>query len=501
MPQILTCPCGKKLRVPDGATGVARCPACQAQIPIPAAKPAAPPAAEAPKPPPPKPAPPPPPAPPAKKAFSLDEAVRSADKSTRARPAPPPGRRPKSEDADDRPRRAKPEDEPDDRPTRKPPADDADDDAAPAKTTSPLPLVLGGCVVFLLFGCVGGIAAYYLYPRKTDTTATKQSGDGTNTPAAVGPKELKGHTAQVHALAFTPDGKLLASGSADKTLRVWDVAAAAEQKSLAHPAGAVWGVAWTSEGRVVTASSDGRDGGALSWVDPVTGTFRRVIEVKNNATVRAVAVSPDGRRLAWLNKGTMQVISAKADDPPDPIAEYESGVSGTVQAAFTPDGSAVLLSNNRGASRWVPNGPQHLTTGFDFNAPEVHGVAPAGPGRYAVALGTSGIRIIDAEKLATFKQIADLKAGPLVGVAAAPGGKHVAAGAVDGVRVFDPKALAEVGRYNAPTGVRFRATSVAYSPDGKLIAAGGGAHGSDDPKNYAVYVWDVSALVPVAATD
>src|SRR4051794_9346665 len=52
MSMILTCACGKKLRVPDGATGSARCPACRARIPIPAA------AAEAEPPPPPRPRPP-----------------------------------------------------------------------------------------------------------------------------------------------------------------------------------------------------------------------------------------------------------------------------------------------------------------------------------------------------------------------------------------------------------------------------------------------------------
>lgn len=513
MPQILTCPCGKRLRVPDGATGVARCPACQAQIPIPAVKLAAPPpVAEAPKPPPPKPAPPPPPAPPAKKAFSLDEAVRSADKSTRARPAPPPppsDRRPKSGDADDRPRRPKPEDEPDDRPRRKPPADDAgDEDAAPARTTNPLPLLLGGCAVFLLFGCLGGVAAYYLYPRKTDTAPTKQAGDGTDRPGGgvtAAPKEFKGHEDMVHALAFAPDGTLLVSASRDKTLRVWDVADGDQRAVVPHPAGPVWNAAWTADGRVVTTSGDGKAAGSLTWIEPATGAVARTTEAdkKNAGPVRALAVSPDGRKLAWLNGPKIEVISARVNDPPTPLGTYGFNVYDTLHAAFTPDGRKVLLTSNSGTQVWTWETPgannKAAIRGAKYTTQDTTGVRVAGGGLYAVSTTRGVISILDPTTLDLVENVRDLPSSGAFGVAASPDGKHIASAMETGVRVFDPKTRQEVGRFAAPAGTKFQATCVAYSPDGTKVAAGGGFTVFDNPRNFSIYMWDVAAMSPAPA--
>ena len=54
-------------------------------------------------------------------------------------------------------------------------------------------------------------------------------------PSAAGPKTLSGHTGQIYSVVWSPDGKLVATAAADKSARIWDVAKAAQVRSLDRP--------------------------------------------------------------------------------------------------------------------------------------------------------------------------------------------------------------------------------------------------------------------------
>jgi WD40 repeat protein len=73
-------------------------------------------------------------------------------------------------------------------------------------------------------------------------------------------------------VAFSPDGRLVASASADRTVRLWDAATGAEVKRLEGHNNEVDGVAFSSNHRLVASAS--RDGTLWDW-DAVTGSRTR----------------------------------------------------------------------------------------------------------------------------------------------------------------------------------------------------------------------------------
>jgi WD40 repeat protein len=240
---------------------------------------------------------------------------------------------------------------------------------------------------------------------------------------------LEGHTEPVWSLAFSPGGKTLASGSADTTIVLWDVAHGTDVRTLTGHAGGPAAVVFSPDGRTLAA---GGDGGTVRLWDTATGRQTDLGKRHKNLPVRAVAFSPDGKRLASAGHDqTVQVYEPAAGRRLFALREPGSGL---ISLAFSPDG------------KWLAAGS----------------TSP-----------NDSLRLWDVD---TKQEVGALKgAGPLGGLAFQPGGKRIATGSSNGVlQIWEPTGQGYQPRAIGPGPFGDSLYGVAFTPDGRYLAAAAG---------------------------
>jgi WD40 repeat protein len=136
----------------------------------------------------------------------------------------------------------------------------------------------------------------------------------------------------VLAIAYSPDGKILAAGTQSATIKIWDAQTGKELRVLGGQDEAVESVAFSPDGLIL--ASGGRDGALILW-DTKSWKAKRKIKL-NNAMVRSVAFSPDSKTLAGSISLTVRSASpvlAPPVPPNDGVSVTGSVIGYDVQAA------------------------------------------------------------------------------------------------------------------------------------------------------------------------
>lgn len=230
---------------------------------------------------------------------------------------------------------------------------------------------------------------------------------------------LEGHDGEIPALAFSPDGKYLASGDIYKKVKVWDTTNWKEKQMYTDMEGGVMGLAFSADGKRIFAAC--KDNTVRFWD---VGSSAASKTLPHKWAVNGIAVSPDGKTLATIEDGGNACVwDATALKL---VKVLPHGVAGR-SVAFSHDGAKIVTTGGGKIKVWeTATGASKAETSVEANA------AVFTPNGKNVIVGTQDnlVMCLDASDLSV-KWKSEKHERPVTSVTIAPDGKTAFTSSMD----------------------------------------------------------------------
>ncbi|KAG7428808.1 Vegetative incompatibility protein HET-E-1 [Fusarium oxysporum f. sp. raphani] len=289
-------------------------------------------------------------------------------------------------------------------------------------------------------------------------------------------RTLKGHTDLVNSVVFSNDGKLIASGSRDKTVKIWNVATGEEEQTLDGHTNSVNSVVFSNDGKLIASGS--LDTTIKIW-NVATGKVEHTLE-SHRGSVNSVIFSQDGKLIAsgsWDNTVKIWIVATGKEE-----RTLEGHTALVTSVVFSNDGKLIASgSHDKTIKIWnVATGAEERT--LEGHIDWVASVVFSKDDKLIVS--GSRDKTIKIWNMATGKEERTLKGHTdwVTSVFLSKDNKLIASGSWDNtVKIWNVVMGKQERTLEAHTN---SVTSVVFSNDGKLMASG-----SNDN---TVKVWNVA---------
>lgn len=295
---------------------------------------------------------------------------------------------------------------------------------------------------------------------------------------------LRGHRGIVSSVAYAPDGKTLASGSFDGTVKLWDAATGQLRSTLRGHGTAVSSVAYAPDGDTIASAS--HDGTIRLW--DVAALRELAVIDAHLGSANCVAFSPDGKTLASAG-GAAKSDASKEEQPGEvhlwdvskrtKLATLKTKGGVPTSVAFSPDGKRLSHASHLDPVKVsdVATGEEISQFGGDWVSSGCVAFSPDGK---TLAVGEGSTRVCLWDLSSRQESVLHGHAGPVHGVAFSPDGRTLASASADGgVKLWDPAT-----RQSRAFGHNGAVRGVAFSPDGKTLATASA--------DQTVMLWDLT---------
>ncbi|KAG8961625.1 hypothetical protein FRC03_005135 [Tulasnella sp. 419] len=276
---------------------------------------------------------------------------------------------------------------------------------------------------------------------------------------------LTAHSRELNAVAYSPDGLLLASGSNDGKVIIWDSRTGAQVHSLEYPSNVVTAVAFSPDGSVIASGS--MYGSVRIW-NTATGILVHSLN-GHSLLVTSVSFSPSGDVVVSGSSDRTVILWDSRTGSLIRILDSEFGE--VMWATFSPHGAQIIS--------WAVNSPIIIwdaQTGTvlsrlpaDESREETHTVAISPDGALLASASGKDVVLWDYRSRKVLKRLKEDR-GTVLCVAFSPDGRFLATGLDTGqITTWNATAGSKVGIF---TGHISRVTSLAVSPDGSRLFSG-----------------------------